>query len=342
MQGFLRSLLRVSLKLLFKGVIGRPLPERLQRRWMGIVAATTLRAAGTRSESGHWGSPGEWVRHAQSDDRHVVLYLHGGGYTLGSPQTHKALTSHLAAAARCNVLVPDYRLAPEHPYPAALDDAIAAYRALLDRYRPERIALAGDSAGGGLALCTALALRERGLPQPAALVLISPWTDVTLSGETIDRLEPVDPMLGRPWLQRAGDAYRGAIAASDARISPLNAHLDGLPPMLVQVGSDEILLSDSQRLVDKARSVGLDVRLEVEPGLWHDFQAHAGVLKAADAAIARIAAFLSSRWAEKPASTRRAWPATRPPSSRCAASPRRSTSSGVGTASRSATSGRCS
>ena len=296
MQGLLRSLLRGSLRVLFKSIIGRPLPERVQRIWMRIVTTSTLRASGTRDERGHWGAPGTWVRHRDSDACRVVLYLHGGGYTLGSPGTHRSLTTHLAAQAGCQVLVPDYRLAPEHPYPAALDDAVAAYRALLDRFRPGSIAIAGDSAGGGLALCTALALRDSGLPLPASLVLLSPWVDLTLQGETIDRLDAVDPMLGRAWLQRAADAYRGKLSAGDARLSPINALLDGLPPMLIQVGSDEILLGDSQRLAEKARAVGIDVRLEVEAGYWHDFQVHAGMLQASDAAILRIADFLRQKW----------------------------------------------
>jgi len=304
MQNFLRGLLRTSLRLLFKSVMGRPVPERLQRAWMVFVTSTTLRASGTQSEPGRWGVPGTWVRHRQSDDRRIVLYLHGGGYTLGSPKTHKALTSHLAATARCQVLVPDYRLAPEHPYPAALEDALSAYRALLDRYVPGSIALAGDSAGGGLALCTALALRDAGLPMPSSLILISPWTDLSLSGSTIDSLDAADPMLGRFWLQRAGDAYRGSLAATDARVSPLHAHLDGLPPMLVQVGSDEILLDDSRRLVAKAHAAGLSAKLEIEEGYWHDFQVHAGLLDASDAAVRRIADFLQDHWTS-PAGTAR-------------------------------------
>lgn len=296
MQKYLRGLLRGALRVLFKGVIGRPIPEPVQRAWMGVVAASTLRASGTRIERKAWDVPGERLQHRDAKNDRVLLYLHGGGYTIGSPRTHRALTSHLAVAASCDVLVPDYRLAPEHPYPAALNDAVAAYRTLLEHFTPARIAVGGDSAGGGLALCTALALRDAGLPMPAALVLISPWTDLTLSGDTIDALGPIDPMLGRPWLQRAGQAYRGDLAADDPRVSPLNATLDGLPPTLVQVGSDEILLSDSRRFVDKARATGLDVRLEVEPGMWHDFQIHAGVLHVADAAIARIADFLRTRW----------------------------------------------
>ena len=297
MQNFLRRVLRGALRLLFKGVIGRSIPEPVERVWMAMVASSTLGARGTHIERGLWGVPGEWVRQRDLQDGPVLLYLHGGGYTLGSPRTHRALASHIAATARCQVLVPEYRLAPEHPYPAAVEDAVAAYRCLLDRVGADRIALAGDSAGGGLALCTALALRDAGLPLPRSLVLLSPWTDLSLSGETIDRLDTVDPMLRRAWLQRAGDAYRGDLAATDPRVSPLHASLDGLPPMLIQVGSDEILLSDSQRLADKARATGLTVRLEIEEGYWHDFQVHAGVLDAADAAIGRIGEFLREHWA---------------------------------------------
>lgn len=296
MQNFLRKSLRGALRALFKGVIGRPIPETMQRAWMSVIAASTLRARDTQIETGTFGVPGEWVRHRHSTDGPVLLYLHGGGYTIGSPRTHRALTSHVAAAARCQVLVPDYRLAPEHPYPAALQDTLAAYRFLLERYAPDRIAIGGDSAGGNLALCAALAMRDAGMPMPRALVLISPWTDMALTGDTIDALDPIDPMLGRPWLLRARDAYRGDLSVTDPRVSPLYAALDGMPPMLVQVGSDEILLSDARRLVEKARASGIEARLEVEPGLWHDFQIHAGVLHAADAAIARIAAFLRARW----------------------------------------------
>jgi epsilon-lactone hydrolase len=297
MQNFLRGSLRGALRLLFKGVMVTVASERLQRVWMEIVTATTLGARGARRERGTWGVAGEWVRHRDSaTSNRAVLYLHGGGYTLGSPNTHKALTTHLAKAARCHVLVPAYRLAPEHPYPAPLDDALAAYRALLERYSPEQIAIGGDSAGGGLALSTTLALREAGLPMPAALLLISPWTDLSLSGSTIDSLDAIDPMLGRAWLTRAADAYRRDLPLTDPKVSPLFAKLDGLPPTLIQVGSDEILLDDSHRFTERARAAGVEVTLEIEPGYWHDFQVHAGVLDASDAAIARIAAFFEARW----------------------------------------------
>ncbi|MGQ0699768.1 MAG: alpha/beta hydrolase [Panacagrimonas sp.] len=299
MQAILRSVLRGALRVLFRGVIGLDVPERFQRRWMNLVTATTLRAGSTTSDNGIFGVPGAWIEQRDTDSKNVLLYLHGGGYTLGSHLTHKAITSHLAAAAQANVLAPDYRLAPEHPYPAGLHDALAAYRHLLDRFDPQHIAIGGDSAGGGLALCTALALREAGLPQPAALLLISPWTDLSLSGETIVSLKDVDPLLSRDWLSRAANAYRGELALTDPRISPLFADPAGLPPTLIQVGSDEILLGDSRRFAESARAAGVNVRLEVEAGMWHDFQLHAGVLRTSDAAIRRIAQFLGSAWPDE-------------------------------------------
>lgn len=296
MQSVLRLILRGALRLLFKNVMNQPVPERLQRRWMRAVTASTFSARGTTRTAGHWGVPGQWVSSGAAAPQHAVLYLHGGGYTVGSPGTHASLTSHLARAANCDVLVPDYRLAPEHPYPAALDDAVMAYRALLERFPPERLVLAGDSAGGGLALCTTLALRRQGLPLPAALVLISPWVDLSLSGPSVVTLGARDPMLSKTWLQRAGDAYRGSIDDADPRVSPLFDALDGLPPMLIQVGGDEILLDDSRRLAARAQAIGVPVTLEIEDGYWHDFQVHAGVLRAADAALGRIAAFMRQHW----------------------------------------------
>ena len=296
MQDFLRGTLRSALRLLFKGVIGLPIPESIQRIWMEMVTATTLAARGAQRERAIWGVTGELVSRRGEDAPRAILYLHGGGYTLGSPNTHKSLSTHLAVAARCKVLVPDYRLAPEHPYPAALEDAVSAYRALLERFPAGQLAIGGDSAGGGLALCTALALRKAGLPPPAALLLISPWTDMTLSGETVNTLDSVDPMLGRVWLSRAAEAYRGGLAPSDPQLSPLFANLAGLPPILIQVGEDEILLDDSRRLAERAKAARVDVALEVEAGYWHDFQVHAGVLDASDAAIARIAGFLDRAW----------------------------------------------
>ena len=298
MQSVLRAILRGALRAFFRGVIGLPAPEGFQRVWMRIVTGTTLRARGTRSEPVSAPVPGVWERPATGGaaDR-VTLYLHGGGYTLGSHATHTAITSSLAKATGASVLVPDYRLAPEHPYPAPLDDALAAYQSLLGRFPAHAIAVAGDSAGGNLALLLVLALRDRGLPLPSSVLLLSPWTDLTLSGESVSRLADADPLLSRAWLERASPAFRGPIAADDPRVSPLFADLRGLPRTLIQVGSDEILLSDSERFAERARAAGVDLHLEIEPGLWHDFQIHAGVLHVADAAVARLAKFLADGWA---------------------------------------------
>ncbi len=296
MQRLLRATLRGALRALFKGVIGRPIPVRLARIWMEIVTATTLPARGTHRERGVWGVIGERVTRRDAQPGRALLYLHGGGYTLGSPNTHKVLTTHFAAVADCEVLAPDYRLAPEHPYPAAMEDAISAYRALLDRFPARRIGIGGDSAGGGLALSTVLALRDAGLPAPAALLLISPWVDLTLSGASVETQAQHDPLLSRDWLTRAAEAYRGTVAPNDTQVSPLFADLRGLPPTLIQVGSDEILLDDARRLAECAKAAGVEVTLEIEAGYWHDFQVHARMLDASDAAIARISNFLDHHW----------------------------------------------
>lgn len=218
----------------------------------------------------------------------AMLYLHGGAYTIGSPDTHRGLTGHLAQATGATVFVPDYRLAPEHPYPAALDDALSVYRHLLSQgYRPDQISIAGDSAGGGLALALALRLKREKMPQPALLVLLSPWVDLSHSQiHTPD----VEPVLQLGWIKKAAEDYRGSVPIDDPLISPVNGDLTDLPPLLIQVGSQEILLNDARRLATKAREAGIAVTLEEYNRLWHVFQIHAGPLQAANRAIDQIAA----------------------------------------------------
>lgn len=299
MQSVLRGTLRTALRATFKGIIGLPAPEPFQRVWMRAVTGVTLRAKGTHSEPVTSPVPGVWEKlDGGGDPDRAVLYLHGGGYTLGSHATHTAMTSNLAKAAGAAVLVPDYRLAPEHPYPAALEDALAAYESLLQKYDATSLCIAGDSAGGNLTLLLALALRDAGKPLPAMLVLLSPWTDLTLSGESHTTRASADPMLARSWLTRAGAAFRGPVAAEDPCVSPLFADLTGLPRTLIQVGGDEILLSDAERFAEKAKAAGVDIELQVAPGMWHDYQIHAGVLKVSDDAYARIGAFVQRGWQE--------------------------------------------
>lgn len=301
-QRVLHRILRVALRLMFRGATVLPVPERIQRRWIEWISVVARSAPGTVMQPGQWDRVrgAAFACAAAPAPDTAVLYLHGGGYTLGSHRTHAALASHLARAGSTTVVVPDYRLAPEHPYPAALEDALKVYGALLDTYDASRLAIAGDSAGGGLALSLVVALRAAGLPLPAALVLISPWTDLTLDGGTHQTLRSRDPMLSARWLRRAADGYRGELSLTDARISPLLADLRGLPPTLVQVGGDEILLDDARRLAERAWAVGVDLRMEIEPGMWHDFQLQAALLQRAAAAVTRIGRFLRHHWTTEP------------------------------------------
>ncbi|GAC1632403.1 MAG: alpha/beta hydrolase [Nevskia sp.] len=223
----------------------------------------------------------------------VVLYLHGGAYLGGSPLTHRGLLAHLARAAGCRVIAIDYRLAPEHPYPAALNDALTSYKALLARrLKPEDLVLAGDSAGGNLALVTALALRDAGVPLPAKLILLSPWTDMTSSGDSFASRAARERILDPVAIPNAARTFAGGLDLADPRLSPLFAELRGLPPMLIQVGDDELLLADSSRLANAAHAAQVPVTLQIWPGLWHVWQVLAGWMPEADRAIAQMADFI--------------------------------------------------
>jgi monoterpene epsilon-lactone hydrolase len=243
------------------------------------------------------GVPSEWVRPATAVATDAcVFYLHGGGYVLGSVNTHRALASHLAWRTGLPVLVVDYRLGPEHPFPAALDDALAAYEWVLAQgFAADRVVVAGDSAGGGLTLATLLALRDRNLPLPAAAVPISPWTDLTLSGDSMDALDAQDPMVRRPGLQRMADWYLGDQDAKDPLASPVFADPTGLPPMLIHVGEIETLLDDATRFAAAAIDAGVDVTLEVWPEMIHVWHAFGPMVPESDAAVTRIAEFVAEQ-----------------------------------------------
>lgn len=244
------------------------------------------------------GVPAEWTAVAGTSREHAVLYLHGGGYVMGSVVTHRGLVAGISQASGARVLSLDYRLAPEHPYPAAVDDAVGAYRYLLARgMAPGRIAIAGDSAGGGLTLATLLALREAGEALPAAGVCISPWADLSQSGATMQSRADEDPMVSRELLQRMADAYLGAGDPGAATASPCFADLAGLPPLLVQVGSAEVLLDDARRVAQQARAAGVSVELEEWEGMIHVWHAFALLLPEARQAIERIGSYLRARFA---------------------------------------------
>jgi monoterpene epsilon-lactone hydrolase len=239
------------------------------------------------------GVPALWIATPQSSAERVILYLHGGGYALGSARAYQEVTTRIARAARAQVVVLDYRLAPENRFPAAVEDATAAYRWLLSRgVAPASIAIAGDSAGGGLTLATMLALRYASEPLPAAAVCISPWIDLELAGETIETKAAADPLVTREGLEQFVEWY---LAGQDPRLplaSPLHADLHGLPPLLIQVGTAEILLDDARRIARRAREAGVVVTLEEfeeMPHVWHVF---ASFLPEGQRAIDALGAFV--------------------------------------------------
>jgi epsilon-lactone hydrolase len=239
------------------------------------------------------------VAGAGSDE--VILYFHGGAYAIGSAASSVGLASDLAQRVGTRLISVDYRLAPEDPYPAALEDAVAAYRELLDSGLPtSKIAIAGESAGAGLAAATLVALNDAGLPQPSSAFLMSPWADLTLSGDSITEKAPVDPALTPGGLKRRANDYIAGGDANDGLASPIFADLAGLPPLLIQVGSHEILLNDATRLAARAAAGDVAVTLEVTPGVPHVFQAFAAILDEGDAALTSAADFLRTHLAADP------------------------------------------
>jgi monoterpene epsilon-lactone hydrolase len=225
-------------------------------------------------------------------DRHI-LFLHGGGYVTGSPELYRHITWRIASAARARVAAVDYRLAPEHPFPVALDDAVAAWRGLLaEGADPRRAAIVGDSAGGGLALALGLRLRDAGERLPAAIVALSPWTDLALTGDSLRRNAASDPMQNAADLPFLAAQYLAGADPRDPYASPLYGDPTGLPPSLIQVGSDEILRDDAVRMAERMRGAGCAVELEIWPRMPHVWHAFAWVLPEARRAIERIGAFV--------------------------------------------------
>jgi len=239
------------------------------------------------------GVPAEWVVAPGAGADRTMLYLHGGGYVVGSINTHRDLAARLSRAARARVLVIDYRLAPEHPYPAAVEDAMATYRWLLAAgVPPQRIVIAGDSAGGGLTVATLVALRDAREPLPAAGVCLSPWVDLEGSGESMKTKAAVDPLVSRERVRKTAAYY---LAGQDPRTplaAPLYADLTGLPALLIQVGTAETLLDDSTRLAARARQAGVTVTLEPCEDMVHVWQVFAAILPEGQRAIERIGEFI--------------------------------------------------
>ncbi|MCB0210935.1 MAG: alpha/beta hydrolase [Anaerolineae bacterium] len=242
----------------------------------------------------------EWLIPPNANAHRAVLYLHGGGYEVGSCTSHRAIVSYLAGACQARTLLPNYRLAPEYPFPAGLEDALYAYAWLLSQgYAAKNLVVMGDSAGGGLTLATLLSLLEQGSPLPSATVLLSPWTDLAMTGASIRSRAGVEPMLRLGLVEKAARKYCGDHDPHHPLISPLYANLHGLPPMLIHVGDDEILLDDSTRLADRAQAAGGDVTAKVWPGMWHFFHWSAmhNVVESKQA-IVEIAAFVGAHTAQ--------------------------------------------
>lgn len=243
------------------------------------------------------GLAGEFSAAPGADASRVLLFLHGGGYCSGSIVSHRSMATEAGRSAGIRTLAVEYRRAPEHPFPAAVDDAVLAWHWLRDRGIPaERIVVGGDSAGGGLAVALWQRLRDAGLPTPAALWLVSPWTDLTMSGESIEAKDGVDPLLHRPYLTELADAYvPHGTPRSDPLVSPLFADLSGLPPTLIQVGTDETLLDDSVRLARAAALAGAAVTLQTYPRMIHAFPLWNAVLPEARRALGEFGAFVRTQ-----------------------------------------------
>jgi epsilon-lactone hydrolase len=270
-----------------------------QRRLLReLLSAQPLPADVTVTASALGGVPTAEITVDGIEPRRVVLYFHGGVYVMGDAFLAADLASQVGRRTHARVISVDYRLAPEHPYPAAVDDALAAYGALLrDGIAPSDIAFAGESAGGGLVIATLVNARDQGLPLPAAAFVMSPYADLTLAGTTMETRREVDPLLSREALQARVADYTSGHDAALGLISPIFADLSGLPPLIVQAGTHEVLLDDAVRLAQQSAAADVEVTLDITPGVPHVFQAYYPILDEATAALDRAGQLLSAHFA---------------------------------------------
>jgi monoterpene epsilon-lactone hydrolase len=270
-----------------------------QRRLLReAVSAQPLPADVTVSAGALGGVPTAEITVDGIEPRHVVLYFHGGVYVIGDAFLAADLASQVGRRTDAKVISVDYRLAPEHPYPAAVDDALAVYEALLhDGIAPSEIAFAGESAGGGLAIATLVNARDHGLPLPAVALVMSPYADLSLAGATIETKREVDPLLSRELLQARVTDYTSGQDAALGLICPVFADLSGLPPLIIQAGTHEVLLDDAVRLAGQAATADVEVTLDITPGVPHVFQAYHPILDEAAAALDRAGQLLSAQLA---------------------------------------------
>jgi epsilon-lactone hydrolase len=296
-----QAVMRLGARQIGRRCLDPALPWPVQRTRLEQLTAVSVTPRGTRvADHSVAGVPAKLVSAGAADARLTVMHFHGGGYCLGSARTAKSWAAHLSAQAGCQVVLPEYRLAPENPYPAALADARAIASALLRENDPGSVVVSGDSAGGGLALALLLSLRDEGTDLPAGCILLSPWLDLGRDRRVPAELVRQDVLLSPDWLDACARAYAGPAAWADHLVSPLHAAHAGLPPLLIQATTSELLAPDAALLAASASAAGVDVTYSRWPGLWHDFVLQPGMLAAADSALAQSAWFV--RKVARPAS----------------------------------------
>ena len=289
------ALMRPGIRQIGRRVLDPTLAWEVQRSRFDQVMRTSLMPRGTSVTASMLdGVPAEVVTAATARPGRTVVHFHGGGYCLGSARMMRTWAARLSAQAGCQVVVPEYRLAPGHAYPAALDDARAALNALLTEADPASIVFSGDSAGGGLALALILAMRDAGDPLPAGCILLSPWLDLTIDRRARPALVRKDLLLSPSCLEACATAYADPSQWRDTKVSPLRAGHKGLPPLLIQAASDDLLAPDAELLATSAATAGADVTYTRWPEMWHDFALLPGFLSAADSALSQSAWFVTT------------------------------------------------
>jgi epsilon-lactone hydrolase len=289
------AIMRLGVRQVGRRCLDPALPWPVQRTRLDQATRTTpLPRGSTRTERTLGGVRAEVVSAGEPGARRTVVHFHGGGYCIGSAVMARAWAARLSARAGCRVILPEYRLAPEHPYPAALKDARAVITALFGEAKPTSIVVSGDSAGGGLVLALAVALRDHGQELPAGCILLSPWLDLGRDRRAIPDLVRRDVLLTPGWLDACARAYADPSSWADPSVSPLRAEHGGLPPLLIQAGTDELFAPDAGLLAARAPEAGVDVTYTRWPRMWHDFPLQAGLVAAADAAVGQAAWFVGN------------------------------------------------
>jgi epsilon-lactone hydrolase len=287
------AVMRLGVRQLGRRCLNPALPWPVQRTRLDQLTRPSLVPRGTAiSEQVIGGVPSAVVTCADATPLRTVIHFHGGGYCVGSARTARSWSAHLSAQAACRVVLPEYRLAPEHPHPAAMDDARAVVATVLSEAGPGSVVISGDSAGGGLALASLLRLRDQGAELPAGCILLSPWLDLSRDWRSRPGLVRRDVLLSPGWLEACANAYAEPSARREADVSPLLADHAGLPPLLIQAGTEELPAPDAERLAASAVAAGVDVTYTRWPRMWHDFMLQPGLLAAADSALAQAAWFV--------------------------------------------------